>query len=192
MLENFPHILAMARTGDGAAIQKLIEFYWNNLARFLGRYNLGDAGQDVLQEFFIFLIQKNLLAKSKADSPIQLRNYLLSCLHWHVLSVLPKEKIRSAELSLDTPEGESEGWARFAFSESTESQVLKNLDVQSLREAILDLRLEYRRVIQLHLDGYTHREIADILGIPQNTASSSIRRAKEELRAHLVGRGIGS
>lgn len=51
-----------------------------------------------------------------------------------------------------------------------------------LRAAIGDLRPTLQAVVELMLDGHTHREIAEVLGIPENTSKTRLRAAIEHLR----------
>jgi RNA polymerase sigma-70 factor (ECF subfamily) len=51
-----------------------------------------------------------------------------------------------------------------------------------LRTAINDLPPDLRVVVELMLDGHTHREIAKVLGIPENTSKTRLRAAVRHLR----------
>lgn len=46
-----------------------------------------------------------------------------------------------------------------------------------LRAAISDLPPTLRAVVELMLDGHTHHEIAEVLGIPENTSKTRLRAA---------------
>jgi RNA polymerase sigma factor (sigma-70 family) len=54
-----------------------------------------------------------------------------------------------------------------------------------LRDRINQLDLKYLEVIRLKAQGYKAREIAQILGIPQNTVLTRIDRGKEKLKELL-------
>lgn len=51
-----------------------------------------------------------------------------------------------------------------------------------LRSAVDGLTPPERDVVNLTLDGHTHREIAEILGIPENTSKTRLRAAVRHLR----------
>ena len=52
--------------------------------------------------------------------------------------------------------------------------------------AIGELREEYRMAILLyHVEGYSYKEIADIMDIPLGTAKTYLSRARKELKKHL-------
>ncbi|MFB9183522.1 RNA polymerase sigma factor [Dactylosporangium sucinum] len=54
-----------------------------------------------------------------------------------------------------------------------------------LRTAVAALPSPIREVVELVLDGHTHREIAEILGIPENTSKTRLRTAVRHLRDTL-------
>jgi RNA polymerase sigma-70 factor, ECF subfamily len=57
-----------------------------------------------------------------------------------------------------------------------------------LERAIASLPDGYREVLVLHdIEGYTHEEIAGLLGIDRGTSKSQLSRARRELRARLSG-----
>ncbi|MCI0410413.1 MAG: sigma-70 family RNA polymerase sigma factor [Acidobacteria bacterium] len=57
-----------------------------------------------------------------------------------------------------------------------------------LEKAIASLPEGYREVLVLHdVEGYTHEEIAALLGIDPGTSKSQLSRARRELRERLSG-----
>ena len=62
---------------------------------------------------------------------------------------------------------------------------LERLDLEAALAALAD---GYREIVVLHdLHGYTHTEIADLLGIDQGTSRSQLSRARQILRRVLTG-----
>lgn len=60
------------------------------------------------------------------------------------------------------------------------------LDTEYLEKAILDLPEGYRTVFTLiEIEGYAHREVAEILGISEGTSKSQLFYAKRKLRDNL-------
>lgn len=60
-----------------------------------------------------------------------------------------------------------------------------------LKRALLDLEPHYRTVIVLkHLEGFSYREIGEILGIPEKTVKSRLFTARQRLRVILTERGV--
>jgi RNA polymerase sigma-70 factor (ECF subfamily) len=65
-------------------------------------------------------------------------------------------------------------------------EVIADRDEQTrLRSAVAGLAPDLRDVVGLMLDGHTHREIAEILGIPENTSKTRLRVAVRHLRGLL-------
>ena len=60
-----------------------------------------------------------------------------------------------------------------------------------LESVLGSLKPLQRSCLELHyLDGHTHSEIANLLGLPQDTVSSILRRAKEKLKERLRKKGL--
>ena len=62
-----------------------------------------------------------------------------------------------------------------------------NLEAEDLMNLIAGLPTGYRIVFNLYaIDGYSHKEIADQLGIRENTSKSQLSRARTLLQRNLV------
>lgn len=71
-----------------------------------------------------------------------------------------------------------------AYSE--EEQSIKGIKVNDIKEALVHLPEGSRIVFQLYLlEGYDHREIADILGVSESNSKSQYMVAKRKLREIL-------
>lgn len=63
----------------------------------------------------------------------------------------------------------------------------QHLDVEDLLNLIQELPAGYRVVFNLYaIDGYSHKEIADQLGISENTSKSQLSRARTYLQKKLA------
>ncbi|MDI9356453.1 MAG: sigma-70 family RNA polymerase sigma factor [Chitinophagaceae bacterium] len=61
------------------------------------------------------------------------------------------------------------------------------LDEMYLLEMVNSLSTGYKTVFNLYvIEGYTHKEIADILGITENTSKSNLSRARDILRGRIL------
>lgn len=66
---------------------------------------------------------------------------------------------------------------------------LDRLALKDLLEIIQELSPGYRTVFNLYVvEGYTHKDIADILGISEGTSKSQLARAKAILQNVIKGR----
>ncbi len=75
--------------------------------------------------------------------------------------------------------------------EFVEDEKLKfdNLSVEYLLKIIQDLPEGYRLVFNLYeIEGYSHKEIAEMLGISVNTSKSQLMKAKRNLQKVLVSK----
>lgn len=63
---------------------------------------------------------------------------------------------------------------------------LEKLQASEIIQIIQSLPDKYRIVFNLYeLEGYSHKEISDILEIPEGTCKSQLARAKQKLRATI-------
>ncbi len=70
-----------------------------------------------------------------------------------------------------------------AYKLGTDAEVISDLNYQELLEMMDDLPQGYRTVFNLYvIEGYKHREIAEILDISINTSKSQLILAKKKLR----------
>jgi RNA polymerase sigma-70 factor (ECF subfamily) len=134
--------------------------------------NEADA-KDLLQELFIKLARQSI-----PPGIASMRAWLLRLAHHHAIDWLRRHTVRRrAEEESQAPVVEM-----FAAHADPDQAEL----AQSLTRALALLPLEQRSVAQLKLwDGLTFEEIAEVQGIPLNTAASRYRYALEKLRSEL-------
>jgi RNA polymerase sigma-70 factor (ECF subfamily) len=72
------------------------------------------------------------------------------------------------------------------------SEVFDTTEIRGqLKQALLELEPYYRTVIVLkHLEGFSYREIAELLEIPEKTVKSRLFTARQQLRVNLTERGF--
>ena len=74
---------------------------------------------------------------------------------------------------------------------SADADALSQLSEQEILEAIQDLSPAYRAVFNLYIiEGYSHREIADLLEITESTSRSNLVKARLKLQAKLKAKDI--
>lgn len=70
---------------------------------------------------------------------------------------------------------------------SAESLVLDNLVDEEVKQALADLPEEYRMAVLLvDVEGFSYKEIAEILGVPIGTVMSRIHRGRKALQKSLM------
>lgn len=73
-----------------------------------------------------------------------------------------------------------------AIEEPEAVELEEDLSLDFLLKLIQDLPDRYRMVFNLYvLDGYAHKEIADLLDISVGTSKSNLARARQNLRAKI-------
>ena len=75
-------------------------------------------------------------------------------------------------------------WTKVNLRDTDATEKTKNYDeTEHLLQALQSLPKGYRTVFNLHaIEGYKHREIADMLQISDNTSKSQFKKAKEMLQ----------
>jgi RNA polymerase sigma-70 factor (ECF subfamily) len=73
--------------------------------------------------------------------------------------------------------------------EDTDLSALDSLAVKDILNIINELSPGYKQVFNLHVvEGYSHKEIADMLGITEGTSKSQLARAKGVLKKIIEAR----
>ena len=71
-----------------------------------------------------------------------------------------------------------------AYSVKTDAGIIENINYKEIIDLIKELPMGYRTVFNLYVvEGYKHKEIAEILDISINTSKSQLILAKKKLRA---------
>ncbi|MET3880050.1 sigma-70 family RNA polymerase sigma factor [Chitinophaga sp. OAE865] len=162
-------IVERCKKGDVRAFRELYEAYsaamYNICLRMTN--NVSDA-EDTLQEAFI-QVHKSI---NKLEQAASLSAWIKRIVVNHCLNALRKKKVyfeEVEEVEVMAEEGIDE--AQFTWT------------VAAVKSAIHGLPQGYRTVLNLYLfEEYSHREIAEMLGITESTAKTQYMRAKEKVR----------
>ncbi|MDR1441430.1 MAG: sigma-70 family RNA polymerase sigma factor [Bifidobacteriaceae bacterium] len=74
---------------------------------------------------------------------------------------------------------------------SAELEVLDHLPDSRVKQALADLRADYRMVVYYaDVEGYSYKEIAEIMDTPIGTVMSRLHRGRAQLREALTGQGF--
>ena len=173
-----PELLAAVGAGDLGALRVLYDRHapWLS-ARLTRRCNDADAVADVLQDSFVALWKGAERWRGDGEVAAWLWGIavrrLVSRLRGHREALsLPIEVVASAR----------------PVDVSAEEKVLLDVEYGDLGAALSRLSPDMRAVVQTTvLDGLTTREAARLLGIPENTVKTRLRRAKAHLRLDLTG-----
>lgn len=170
--------MARLGAGDGAALGELYNQFGGfvfGLARRITRDT--DLAQEVTQEVFCYLWQHPDRFDGARGS---IRGFLGMLAHRRAV-----DSVRSVEAMRRTA-------TRHASQrEPTPPDIAERVDAylqaEDVRSAVAGLPEEQRVPILLaYFEGYSYRQLAELLGIPEGTAKSRIRRALARLNASLT------
>lgn len=136
-----------------------------------------DLAEDVTQEIFM-----RLWTHPQRFDPDRgaLRTFLLSDTHGRSIDLLRSEISRRAR-------EEREGRMRPEPVRDLEGEVVARDTSDKVQEALVHLDEGQRAAIALaYFDGYTYREVAEVLGEPEGTIKSRIRTGMQRLRVILA------
>ncbi len=175
---NEPELITQATKGDESAFRRLVELHEGAVASVvIAMIGAGDDADDVGQETFVRFL--NSLSKFRGDSSV--RTYLTRIAMNLSIDVLKRRK-------------RTMGWIRFGESKSDtniaapdETGTIEQDDTRArVRSAVDKLDLNGRSVVVLRiLEERSTREAAEILGVPEGTVMSRLKRAMEKLEVEL-------
>jgi RNA polymerase sigma-70 factor, ECF subfamily len=181
MLDTDAELIAAARTGDRAAIERLLERHHAEVYRF-GRKMCGEDedAKDVLQE--------TLLAAARSLPEFRGASAFSTWLYTIARSFCVKKRHRSkfapAELeSLDPHAAHAD--VRHPGRNPEEDAAGRQLRV-ALDAAIADLDVAHREVLVLRdVEGLTATEVAEVMGLTVEAVKSRLHRARLAVRERL-------
>ena len=143
--------------------------------RMCGRRALAE---EVVQEAFLSLWRSGARYERARGS---VRSWVLAVVHHRAIDVLRHESARAGRDIHDEELG-----ASLPAEERTELEVERRSDARLVRGALDELPADQRQVIELaYFSGYSHSEIAELLGIPAGTVKGRMRLGMGKLRLAL-------
>ncbi len=167
---------ARFRQGDPDAVREIYRSH-GRLVYAVAYRVLGDRGlaEDATQQTFV----KAWRAAQSFDERRELGPWLAAIARRVAIDVYRREAVRSADPLDSVPAGDP---ALVATPQSAEAVY----DVWEVREAVAQLPADEQEVVRLqHLDGFTHTQIAERLGVAVGTVKSRSFRAHKRLAAQL-------
>ncbi|MGB1217867.1 MAG: RNA polymerase sigma factor, partial [Saprospiraceae bacterium] len=162
-------------SGDRKAQFRLYKLYskamFNTCLRMMK--NREDA-EDVLQNSFVDVFTKMHLYREEATIGSWIKRIVIN----NCINQLKKKKILISDW-------EQERIEQVPDQKGTEIQL--PYTVQNIKQTLKELPTGYRIVFSLYaLEGYDHKEIAEILGTSLSTSKSQYSRAKKRIREILL------
>ena len=154
------------------------KLYEDNYSQMMGvclRYaNNEDDALDILHEGFIKVFKN--IAKYQVGTSLNawIRRIMVNtAIDFYRKNI--RRRTEDIELAYDIGSEEAD-----AVSQCSEKEIL---------EAVQQLSTAYRTVFNLYVvEGYSHKEIADILGITESTSRSNLVKARGKLKTLLTAR----
>ncbi len=145
--------------------------------RICGRRSLAE---DIAQEAFLAVWRSGARYDRRRGS---VRTWTLGIVHNRAVDALRRASVQ--ERGRISDEGIEE---TLEAAERTDAQAVENSTAHEIRGALGELPAEQRRVIELaYFGGFTHVEIASMLGAPVGTVKGRMRLGLSKLRDQLQG-----
>jgi RNA polymerase sigma-70 factor (ECF subfamily) len=167
-------LIRAAQAGDRPAFAVLIERYWDRLYRWICRLTRDmTAAEDITQETFL----KAYAAISRFEAGSNFRAWLFRIAHNNFVN--QRRALRHNRQPL-VPEIAEE--PRGPVGETLSREALK-----LIAEAVSKLPSDFRGALTLRVDeGLSFRDIAQVLGITEETARWRVFKARQKLMAVLA------
>lgn len=160
--------------GDKSAFKLLYQRYSKSFLLVCLRYTKNrQTAEDMLQDAFLG-VYKSLSQFDESKGQFQ---------HWSKRIVINccLQKLRKKSIM-----DEFEELAEVSIRPIVASEALQNLSLQELTTIIQALPAGYRRIFNLHvIDGFTHKEIGEMLGISDSTSKTQLMKAKKYLQKNI-------
>lgn len=159
--------------GNPSAQQKLFERFAPKLMGVCSRYAMNDAeAEDMLQEGMIKVFQKLKSYKNEGSFEGWIRRTVVNT----CLDILRKEKKTRNHMDVDEA----------VNIESDSQSAMDKLNTEVLLKLVQNLPPGYRAVFNMYaIEGYSHKEIAEIMGYTESTSKSQFRKARLALISEI-------
>jgi RNA polymerase sigma-70 factor (ECF subfamily) len=139
-----------------------------------------EAAQDVTQEAFLSMWRSGARYDRTRGS---VRAWVLGIVRNRAIDALRREAGKAPRLDFD----DEALLEKRAAPERTDSEALRRETAREVRGVLEDLPPEQSRVIQLaYFGGFSHSEIAQMLGMPLGTVKGRMRLGLEKIRMRLA------
>jgi RNA polymerase sigma-70 factor (ECF subfamily) len=172
-------LMALVRDGEARAFEVVFDRHagpaFSLAYRMCGRRGLAE---EIVQESFLSLWRSGARYDATRGS---VRSWVLGVVHNRAIDALRRHTTRDARDVRD--EGIAE---RLPAAELTDAEAARREESRAVRGALGELPDEQRQVIELaYFGGFTHTQIAEMLGTPVGTVKGRMRLGLTKLRLSL-------
>jgi RNA polymerase sigma-70 factor, ECF subfamily len=174
-------LMQLVRRGDAAAFEAVYDRH--STAAFSLAYRMTgtrNTAEDVVQEAFLSLWRSGARYDRTRGS---VRTWVLGIVHNRAIDALRRSMVHDRRRASD--EGIDE---RLESKERTDVEAARRDEAREVRSALRSLPEEQSRVIELaYFGGFSHSEIAEMLGTPIGTVKGRMRLGLQKMRGQLNG-----
>lgn len=165
-------------SGNASAQKEFYDLFAKKMMGVCLRYtNNYEEAQDVLQDGFIKVFNKLSKFVNKGSLEGWVRRIMVNT----ALDHYRKNKKFNKDVEIDA----------VSFKLEKQEYIVESINAQDLLKIIQTIPEGYRVVFNLFaIEGYSHKEIAEQLGVTESTSKSQFSRAKKMLRNILIERNI--
>lgn len=173
-MANEKQLIDSCIKGERKAQKDLYDLYSRKMMsicfRYAGEYELA---KDLLQEGFIRVFSNLKAYQSIGSFEGWMRKIFVNT----SLEYLRRNDLLREALDIDS---------NITISAKTEHSVIEELSAEDLLKIIRELPSGFRTVFNMYaIEGYSHKEIADALGITESTSRSQLTRARLLLQKRI-------
>ncbi len=170
--DTIPNLVQRCYQGESFAQKKIYEKYFGLLMGICLRYSKErEEAKDILQEGFIKIFSN---IKKFEDSK-SLENWMKTVVINTAIDRYRKKISEPYQVTMEE-----------ADEPSIAAEVYEELDQQALLNAMQQLPEGYRAIFNLYvIEGFSHKEIAEKVGINEGTSKSQLAKARNMLKEKL-------
>lgn len=159
---------------DRKAQFKLYQMFSNKMFAICLRYAQdNDQAADILQNGFIKVFSKSQLFDNKGSLEGWIRRIMVNT----AIEMHRKNKMNFLE-SLQE---------QHQYAQESQSRSDDNIHYKDLMQLVVKLPVGYRTIFNLYaIEGYSHKEIAEMLAISEGNSKSQLSRARQWLKDKLI------
>lgn len=168
------NLIKKLKEGEESAYKELVFKYSRRLMTVAKIYSRNDEeAKDILQDAFILVFRKIEIFVGKEEAAFYAwmkRMVINLCLSRN------QKKYRSMESSMEV----------LIQDKGIEADAINNLSHDEIMEMVFNLPEGYKQVFALYaIEGYSHKEIAKIIGIKESSSRSQYSRARKILQSEF-------
>lgn len=172
-------LLSLVRQGDEGAYTEVYNRYWNKLLYKAGKkIQDTEEAKNIVQDIFFDIWRRRNTLNITGD----LNHYLAVALKYQLIKYLNRERRKESlrdEITVPDAGADRTTEEYLAYSELN----------RRMAGLVAALPEKCRLVFRLREEGLSHQQIADEMGVSENTVHTHIKRALKSLRdglAHIV------